>query len=81
MENIIAEYVHWRDSYLVKEFVIMWSDFTWEIVRCPFTDYYIGDKSCKQFMELNKVVRAKMTKEEAINHIQKKFKEYEEKWV
>lgn len=40
--EIIAEYVHWRDTCDCKEFVIMWSDHTWEIIRCPFTDYWIG---------------------------------------
>lgn len=74
-ERVIAEYVHWRDTRTVKEFVIMWSDYTWEVIRCPFTNYYIGEKSYKQFMELNKVVSAKMTKEEAMNFINKKFEE------
>lgn len=52
--EIIAEYVHWRDTRCKKEFVIMWSDHTWETIRCPFTDYWIGNKSYKQYMELNK---------------------------
>ena len=65
--EIIAEYVHWRDTCDGKQFVIMWSDHTWETIRCPFTDYWIGKKSYKQYMDLNKVVSGKMSKEEAIN--------------
>lgn len=70
----IAEYVHWRDRCEVKEFVIMWSDHTWETIRCPFTDFWIGDKSYKQYMELNKVVSRKMSKKDAMNFINEKFK-------
>ena len=64
--EVIAKYVHWRDTYIVKEFVIMWSDHTWETIRCPFTDYWINNKSYKQHMQLNKVVSSKMTKEQAM---------------
>ena len=42
--EIIAEYVHWRDTCDGKQFVIMWSDHTLETIRCPFTDYWIGKK-------------------------------------
>ena len=73
--EVIAEYVHWRDAYDVKEFVIMWSDHTWETIRCPFTDYYINNKSYKQHMQLNKVVSSKMTKEQAMEFINERFKE------
>ena len=72
-EKIRAEYTHWRDAYLVKEFVIMWSDHTWEIIRCPFENYWIGDKSYKQHMQLNKVVSGKMTKEQAMEFINQRF--------
>ena len=75
-EKIIAEYIHWRDAYKVKEFAIMWSDYTWEIIRCPFTDYWIDDMSYKQYMQLNKVVSSKMTKEQAMEHINKKFERF-----
>ena len=73
--EVIAEYVHWRDTYGVKEFVIMWSDHTWETIRCPFTDYWINNKSYKQHMQLNKVVSSKMTKEKAMEFINERFKE------
>ena len=73
--EVIAKYVHWRDTYIVKEFVIMWSDHTWETIRCPFTDYWINNKSYKQHMQLNKVVSSKMTKEQAMEFINKRFKE------
>ena len=74
-EKVIAEYVHWRDTADIKEFVIMWSDHTWETIRCPFTDYWINSKSYKQHMELNKVVSKKKTKEEAMKVINKRFEE------
>lgn len=32
--EIIAEYVHWRDTCDGKQFIIMWSDHTWETIRC-----------------------------------------------
>lgn len=38
-KDVIAEYVHWRDTCDVKQFVIMWSDHTWETIRCPFDGY------------------------------------------
>ena len=73
--EIIAEYVHWRDTHC-KQFVIMWSDHTWETICCPFTDYWIGTKSYKQYMELNKVVSGKMSKEKAMEFINKKFESF-----
>lgn len=74
-EQIIAEYVHWRDISGIKEFIIMWSNGTWEKIRCPFTDYWIGNKSFKQHMNLNIVVSKKMTKEQAMEYINKRFEE------
>lgn len=74
--EIIAEYVHWRDTCNGKEFVIMWSDHTWEIIRCPFTDYWICKKSYKQYMELNKIVSGKMNKESAMKFINEKFESF-----
>lgn len=74
--EIIAEYVHWRDTCDGKQFVIMWSDHTWEIIRCPFTDYWIGKKSYKQYMELNKIVSGKMNKENAMKFINEKFESF-----
>lgn len=74
--KIIAEYVHWRDTRDYKEFVIMWSDHTWETIRCPFTDYWIGDRSFKSYMELNKVVSKKMSKEDAMKFINEKFESF-----
>lgn len=73
--EVIAEYVHWRDARGRKEFVIMWSDHTWETIRCPFTGYWINGKSYKQHMQLNKVVSSKMTKKEAMNFINQRFEE------
>ena len=73
--EIIAEYVHWRDACDSKQFVIMWSDHTWETICCPFTDYWIGKKSYKQYMNLNKVV-GRMSKEKAIEYINKKFESF-----
>ena len=73
--EIIAEYVHWRDTHC-KQFIIMWSDHTWETICCPFTDYWIGNKSYKQYMDLNKVVSGKMSKEKAMEYINKKFKSF-----
>lgn len=73
--KVIAEYIHWRDVAGRKEFVIMWSDHTWETITCPFDDYWIGDKTYKQHMKLNKVVSGKMTKEEAMKFIHERFKE------
>lgn len=75
-KEIIAEYVHWRDTCDGKQFVIMWSDHTWETIRCPFTDYLIDNKSYKQYMNLNKVVSSKMTKEKAMDFINKKFERF-----
>lgn len=74
-KEIIAEYVHWRETR-VKEFIIMWSDHTWETICCPFTDYRIGKKSYKQYMELNKVVSRKMSKENAMKFINEKFESF-----
>lgn len=75
-DEIIAEYVRWRDTAGVKEFIIMWSDHTWETIRCPFTDYWIGNKTFKQYMELNKIVSRKMNKENAMEFINKKFESF-----
>lgn len=75
-DEIIAEYVRWRDTADVKEFIIMWSDHTWETIRCPFTDYWIGNKTFKQYMELNKIVSRKMNKENAMEFINKKFESF-----
>ena len=66
----------WRDTCDGKQFVIMWSDHTWETIRCPFTDYWIGKKSYKQYMELNKVVSGKMSKEKAMKFINEKFESF-----
>lgn len=74
--KIIAEYVHWRDTRCKKEFVIMWSNHTWETICCPFTDYWIGNKSYKQYMELNKIVSRKMSKEQAMKFINEKFESF-----
>lgn len=74
--EIIAEYVHWRDTCDSKQFIIMWSDHTWETIVCPSTDYYIDKKSYKQHMELNKIVSRKMNKEDAIKFINKKFESF-----
>ena len=73
--EIIAEYVHWRDTCDGKQFIIMWSDHTWETICCPFTDYWIGKKSYKQYMNLNKVV-GRMSKEKAMEYINKKFESF-----
>ena len=54
----------------------MWSDHTWETICCPFTDYWIGKKSYKQYMDLNKVVSGKMSKEEAMKFINEKFESF-----
>ena len=75
-DEIIAEYVHWRDTAGIKEFIIMWSDHTWETIRCPFTDYLIGNKTFKQYMELNKIISRKMNKESAMEFINKKFESF-----
>ena len=74
--EIIAEYVHWRDTCDGKQFIIMWSDHTWETICCPFTDYWIGKKSYKQYMDLNKVVSGKMSKEKAMKFINEKFESF-----
>lgn len=73
-----ACYVYWRETDIAKgaEFIIMWSDGTWETIKTPITTYYVNDKTCKQFMELNKVVSSKMTKKRAMAFIQAKFKKY-----
>lgn len=75
-DEIIAEYVHWRDTAGIKEFIIMWSDHTWETIRCPFTDYWIGNKTFKQYMELNQIISRKMNKESAMEFINKKFESF-----
>ena len=74
--EIIAEYVHWMDTCGCKQFIIMWSDHTWETIRCPFTDCWIGTKSYKQYMNLNKVVSGKMTKHDTMEYINKKFESF-----
>lgn len=73
--KVIGMYVYWRDTTHIKEFVIMWSDNTWETIRCPFTEYYINGKSFKQYMELQKLISSKATKEAFMKHIQKKFED------
>lgn len=73
--EVIAEYIHWRGASSIREFVIMWSDHTWETIRCPFTDYWIKDKTYKQHMQLDKVVSSKMTKKEAMKFISQRFEE------
>nr|DAX65118.1 MAG TPA: hypothetical protein [Caudoviricetes sp.] len=75
--EITACYVHWKKTYVTREFIILWSDHTWETICCPTDPYRIGDKSLKQFMELNKIAYKKMNREEAMNYINKKFKEIE----
>ena len=75
-KQVIAEYVHWRDTSGRKEFVVMWSDHTWETIRCPFTEYWIDNKSYKQYMNLNQVISRKMTKAEAMEYINDKFKRF-----
>lgn len=74
-KQIFAEYVHWRDLSGIKEFIIMWSNGTWEKIRCPFTDYWINNKTYKQHMKLNIMVSKKMTKEQAMEYINKRFEE------
>ena len=77
-----AEYVHWRDlavwQHGYREFVVMWSDHTWDAFKCPIVEYQIKNKTYKQFMQLNKIVSSKMSKTEATAFINRKFKEYEE---
>lgn len=77
-----AEYVYWRDTdvrrYGYREFVIMWSDHTWETFKCPIVRYLIGNKTYKQVMELHKVVSSKMTKTQAKEFINRKFEMYGE---
>lgn len=75
-KEVIAEYVHWRDVRDKKEFVIMWSDHTWETICCPFTDPWIDGKSYKQYMNLNKVISSNMTKEKAMKFINEKFERF-----
>ena len=73
VNKITVEYIHWKGTTNSKEFIIMWSDHTWETIVCPFTDYWIGNKSHKQYMDLNKLVCGKMSREEAMKYINKKF--------
>lgn len=68
----IAMYVHWRDA-CKKAFIIMWSDGTWEQIEYPRESYWVGNKSYKQYMPLNKIVSCKMTKTEAMKFINEKF--------
>ena len=70
--KVIAMYTHWRDAN-EKAFVIMWSDHTWDLIKYPCKDYWVGDKTYKQYMQLNKVVSSKMTKDEAMKFINEKF--------
>lgn len=74
-----ACYVHWRDiavqDYNHREFVICWSDHTWEIIEIPDCGWQIGGKTVKQHMGLNKMVSSKMTKEEAKRYISRKVAE------
>lgn len=70
--EVIARYTHWRDAN-EKAFIIMWSDHTWETIKYPSESYWVGNKSYKQYMELNKVVSGKMTKEQAMKFINEKF--------
>ena len=77
-EKVIACYVKWRDvdwRTSGKQFIIMWSDHTWETICCPFDCYYIGDKTFKQHMRLQEIVSRKMQKEEAMRFIQERFDE------
>ena len=70
--NVFAMYTHWRDAN-EKAFVIMWSDNTWELIKYPGKSYWVGNKSYKQYMQLNKVVTCNMTKEQAMKFINEKF--------
>ena len=78
---VIAEYVKWRDVNVEEhgghEFIVMWSDHTWDEFKTPKCGYWIGDKTYKQVMALNKIVSSKMTKEEAIAYINERMKELE----
>ena len=77
VNETIACYVHWKGTYVTREFIILWSDHTWETICCPTDQYWIDHKTLKQFMQLNKIVYGKMNREEAMNYINKKFKEIE----
>ena len=70
--KVIAMYTHWRDAN-EKAFVIMWSDHTWDLIKYPCKDYWVGKKSYKQYMQLNKIISSKMTKDEAMKFINEKF--------
>lgn len=77
----IAEYVKWRDvntdMHGGHEFIVMWSDRTWDLFKMPFTGYHIGKGTYKGFMDLNKMVSKKMERSEAIEYINQKFAQLE----
>lgn len=79
MEQIYAVAIHWNDGYVVRKFVILWSDHTWEEIVTPIEDEWMikskTGKSYKEFMNLRKIIR--MTREQAMEYINNKFKEYE----
>lgn len=80
MEEAYAMYVKWRDTdcrTTGRQFIIMWSDNTWETVCCPLTKYYMPDgKTFKQAMALNKIVSSRMTKSEAKAYIEERVAKY-----
>ena len=52
--EVIAMYTHWKDA-IEKAFIIIWSDYTWETIKYLNESCWVGNKSYKQYMELNKV--------------------------
>lgn len=80
-----AEYVKWRDLNVdyhgFREFIVMWSDFTWSSFKVPNTEYWLTrngvTKTYKQVMRLNNIVSEKMTKLQAEAYINKRIEELE----
>lgn len=68
--------IHWSSGSGNAEFIVLYSDFTWEKIECPCgIGTMIGDKTLKQHLNLNKIVSGHRTKEELYSYIEQKFKE------
>ena len=76
MNEAIVLYVHWRQRGANAEFMILYSDGTWESFKSPFPLRYLSENlSVKHFMKLSTLSSGKYTKGEARNYILQKFEE------
>lgn len=76
MNETYSYAVKWSDKYdPYCEFIVLWSDHTWSMFRFKYGNPSID--SYKKHFDLNRLVREKTKKEDAIKFIEKKIKEIE----